>query len=207
MTERLALPLYKVTIRPEVTTKAKKPTPIGYAVCDFSGQYITQSLTEGECDDLVAICNKHFDTEAKGIRQLEYTKLICYLNVEIDPIEKPDKQIIGTSVKGNNIICDTPEYTKYLESFADAVARTNKPIRHKLPIDCKCQLSASFYCSSREGKCISAYMEALLDALVTAGILKNKTHKVVNNIDGSRIYFDAKQPHVNIFIRYWGLRK
>jgi hypothetical protein len=91
-----------------------------------------------------------------------------------------------------------------MEEFAKALMKAKIPAQTKLPISTKCRVIANFYCTSKDGKCITSYAESLLDCLVYCGIIKNKGHRIVNNIDGSRIYYDATESRVDVYIRSWG---
>ncbi len=197
MKEHLALPLYKMIIRPDKDSPA-----IGCGVYDANGDYITRSLPESVCDDIIRICNEQFYD--KNFQSVTYGRHLCYMNVAINPMDKPESQVVSKDKDGNMIVVDSPAYIKYLQDFADAFEASNIPIHIDLPIDLKCQLTARFYCSTKEGRSLPAYLESLLDCLVYCGIIKSSKHRVINNTDGSRIYFSAKEPRIELFLREWG---
>jgi hypothetical protein len=200
MSEHLALPLYKMII------KSDKDSPaIGYGVFDNNGDYLTKSLPESVCDDLVTICNYYFYEKLQ--QTVTYGKHLCYMNVAVEPMEKPESRIVSKDKHDNLIVVDSPAYVKYMKEFADAFMKSNIPIHTDLPIDCRCQLTAKFYCSTHEGKSLPAYLEALLDCLVYCGIIVNKGHRIINNTDGSRIYYENKEPHISIWLREWSNKK
>jgi len=197
----LAMPLYKKAILENAEAKSESNPPLGFVVCDVNGEYITQALDESVCDDMIEICNKHYYASIRNNHDLQYFKQVCFLRVMGEPMEKPDSQCVGEDKKGNLTVCDSPAYVKYVKGFKDKLVNAHAVVNTDLPIEGKCQLTAVFYCGGKEGKSIASYMESLLDCLVYAGIIRNKGHRVINNIDGSRMYYDSKQPRIEIFIR------
>jgi hypothetical protein len=202
MTEHLAYPLYLVTVK----TDSKSKDAIGYAVCDNNGQYLTQALTKGECEDMITICNTFFDEGTKPSSSAGYSKLLCYLDLPIEPMCKPERQIVGTSERGKPIVCDSPEYIKYKEAFMQSVI-DNPRKKNKTAIDRRCQLTAIFCVKGQSNKPISAYLETLLDCLEYSGIIISSSSKIINNVDGSRVRNGAKKPRIVVFIRRWGQEK
>jgi hypothetical protein len=149
------------------------------------------------------MCNTFFDEDTKPSATSGYSKLVCYLDLPIEPMCKPDKQIVGTSDRGKPIACDSPEYARYKEQFMQAVL-DNPRKKNKVAIDYKCQLTASFYCKGQENNPISAYLETLLDCLEYSGIIKSNSNKIINNVDGSRVHTGTRTPRTVVFIRKWG---
>ena len=200
MSEHLALPLYKMLIRTDKDSPA-----IGCGVYDNNGDYVTRSLPESVCDDIIKICNSYFYEKER--QNVTYGRNLCYMNVAIEPMDKPASRVVSKDKKGRMVVVASPAYVKYLQDFADAFEASSLPIFVDLPISCRCQLTARFYCSTKEGRSLPAYLESLLDCLVFCGIIKSSKHRIINNTDGSRIYFSSKAPRVEIWIREWGNKK
>lgn len=198
MATGLNLPLYKKTIKDDAGYI------VGHAVCDSAGDYLTMTMQEKACDQMIEICNKHM--LLRNVEQA-YGQILFTLSVPIVPVEKPESQIITKLFNGELAVAESPAYIAYKKEFhsqCKAAGIYYPP--DALPIRDKCQVVGLFYCNNKESKSISSYMEALLDCLVYAGIIINKGHRVVNNIDGSRMYYDAKNPRITIFIRSWGAK-
>lgn len=199
--EHLELPLYIKTIRGKSRDNSENPA-IGFAVFDMNGEPVTRSLAKSVCKDIVAICNKHYEHELrKGSGKSAQT--LVYLNIPIEPMDKPDCGVVVKDNRGNYKAVVPPVYAKYMKEFDCAYMASEIRTEQTLPIDCKCQVTVLMYCSSISVKNITAYVDGVLDCLVYSGIIKSKSNRIVNNTDGSRIFTDEKKPRVEIWIRKW----
>jgi hypothetical protein len=205
--EHLAMPLFKKHIRATADLDDPDNAVIGCAVYDANNDYVTTSLPEAVCDELVEIVNTHHYDMKRGYTKQQYAKPIVYLRIGLEPMAKPDDRLITLNQMKNQVIRLPLEYSRYINEFADYYINRHKPVRHRLPIDFKCQITAMFYCSTKANTCIIPYYDALLDCLEHCGIIKNKGHRIVNNMDGSRLYYDSKKPRTEIFIRDWSNTK
>jgi len=202
MSEHLALPLCLKTIRAELDAFAPNNEVIGHAVCDRNGEYLTDSLPEQTCKDMVEICNTHYFNSLKSKRLPDHGKILFHAIVELPPMDKPVSRVIVKNGNGNLVVMDTPVYAKYIRDFCDALL-ASQPYAASNYITQKCQVTGVFYINKTDNKSVSAYVEALLDCLVFSGILKGKGHYVVNNVDGSRVFADEKEPRTEIIVRAW----
>lgn len=69
------------------------------------------------------------------------------------------------------------------------------------PIDYPVNLKAIFYRDKNYQSDLVGYEQALCDALVKAGLLKDDNHKIVKSMDGSRVETDKDCPRVEIEIK------
>jgi hypothetical protein len=203
MKDRLELPLYVVRIR----AKAEEPGPdnpvIGCSVYDNDGEYLTKALPESVCNELVKICNAYYCEQKQVTKGRAYGSLLFYANIPISPMAKPESQVVSLDKNDCPIVCDSPHYTRYISQFISEITLRNATAYADLPIGTKSQIRCEFHCDNKQGKSLPAYVDAALDCLVAAGIIKSKGHFVVNNTDGSRIYPDMDNPRVAITIRRW----
>lgn len=191
----LKLPLYIKSIREDADSE-----PSEYALCDMTGETIMINTSEAVCREIMNVCNRQYREKKTG--QERYGQVLCYYHVPIVPMEKPASQVVTVDKDGNQVVANSPAYNRYIREFARLIKESGQivPI---VPIECRCQVIVKAYSNTTIGRSIPAYVESTLDGLVAAGILKNKGYKIVNNIDGSRIYCDEIRPRLEIFIRKW----
>ena len=69
------------------------------------------------------------------------------------------------------------------------------------PINEGINLKAIFYREANYKSDLVNYIQALQDALVKAGIIKDDNTRIVQSIDGSRVYTDKEQPRIEVEIK------
>lgn len=200
----LALPLYVKSIKAELDDFAPQQEAIGHAVCDRDGVYLTDSLPQQVCKDLVDICNTHYYNSLKSKRSDTHGKLLFHAIIPMEPMEKPVAKVIVKNREGQPMVQDSQQYINYMHKFHHLILDTNAFVASDNAISQKCQVIGVFYTSKKENNSVTSYVEGLLDCLVFSGILKSKSHYVVNNTDGSRVFADEKSPRIEVFCRSWG---
>lgn len=203
MRESLSLPLNVVRILGKAEDRGPDNPVIGACVCDNDGEYLTRALPEPVCNEIVRICNAHYVDSKLVAKGKTYGGLLFFAKIPGTPMDKPESQVVGLDKNDRPIVCDSPRYLQYIDDFVGKCTVRNATSYVTMPITDKCQVCCTYHCDNRAGKSLPAYVEATLDCLVAAGILKSKGHYVVNNTDGSRIYPDMDKPRTVITIRRW----
>ena len=203
MSEHLALPLYAVKIRAKAEDSGPDNPVIGCCAYDNEGEYLTRALPESVCEELVKICNAYYCEKQLVSKQVEYGRLLFSAEIPGSPMPKPESQVVAVDKNDKPYVCDSPIYLKYLTEFAEKCTIRHATAYKPLPLDERCQVRCLYYCDNKASKSLPAHLEATLDCLVYAGILKSKSHQIVNNTDGSRIYPDMDNPRTIIWIRRW----
>ncbi|MDK2790619.1 MAG: hypothetical protein PWP15_1126 [Methanothermococcus sp.] len=112
------------------------------------------------------------------------------------PIKPATKKNSGRIVfKGKRpIILPSKKYIEFRDS-------TGYFINHKyLNIDYPVNLKCIVYIEKNYSSDLSNYIEAIQDMLVYYKVIKDDNHKIVESLDGSRVYVDRKNPRVEITI-------
>lgn len=200
--QHLSLPLYLKAIKTD-TTDYNKETPVGYCVCDISGNYLTDSLPKTVCKELIDICNQHYYRSLRSRKEGNYKKDLFYAEVPIEPMAKPVGRAIIKTRNNNLAVAEPEEYRRYMDEFQQALVNTTVICNTALPINRKIQVTGIFYCGSKNNKSVTSYLESLLDCLKYSGIIQSVGHSIVNNTDGSRVYADESNPRVLVFVRLW----
>lgn len=204
MNEHLALPLYLKSIKATVEEQAAKVEPIGHAVCDRDGDFITDSLPETVCKDIIRICNRYYyDAVVPEITD-EQPNIIFHAVIPLDPVELPFERVLVKNRQGKLVVTIPRWYEKYRNDFYAYTKTKEIFLSQKIPIDEKCQVTGLFYTAEASNKRISAYVETLLDCLQYSGIIKSNGRYTVVSTDGSRVFTDQSEPRTEIFIRKFG---
>lgn len=201
MTEHLSLPLYIKAIKSDVEEVAAKTQAIGHAVCDRNGEFLTDSLPETVCKELVQICNKHYYNSRKDKTASVLDSIIFSAVLPFEPVELPQKGVIVKGRGGSLLVIEPHWYQRYRDNFYKYTAESELFLSVKIPIEEKCQVTGLFYTSSQGNKTVSAYVESLLDCLEYSGIIKTKSRYLITSIDGCRVFTDEANPRIEIFIR------
>jgi Holliday junction resolvase RusA-like endonuclease len=68
------------------------------------------------------------------------------------------------------------------------------------PIDFKCNLKCKFYKDRNYSSDLVGYLQAIQDALVKAGILKDDNTNIVTTVNGSEVHHDKNNPRIEVEI-------
>lgn len=87
------------------------------------------------------------------------------------------------------------QFEKEVKSFILANFGNIEPIED--PINLKC----IFYKEQDRRADLCGYLQAIQDALVKSGLLKDDNAKIVKSVDGSRVDLDRENPRIEVCIR------
>lgn len=111
--------------------------------------------------------------------------------VPIEPrTKKNHQQIVYKS--GKPFIIPSKQYAKYEK---DALYFL-KPLGIDYPVNIRCM----FYMSTHRRVDLTNLLEAIDDAMVKAGTIKDDNYNIVAGHDGSRVLYDKDYPRTEIFI-------
>ena len=112
-----------------------------------------------------------------------------------NPITKKNSQKIIT-IGGRHSIAPSKKYKDY-EKAAMFYLLKGRP---KAPVDYPVCVRCTYYMESRRHVDLTNLLEATDDILVSAGILLDDNRNILASHDGSRVYWDKKNPRVEIII-------
>ena len=70
------------------------------------------------------------------------------------------------------------------------------------PINVRCNIQAVFYRKDHRRVDLANLQEALLDILVTHGLIEDDNFNIVAGMDGSRVYVDKEHPRTEVTITW-----
>jgi len=112
------------------------------------------------------------------------------------PIRPATKKNNGRIVfKGKRpILLPSKKYIEFRDSAGYFI--NNKYLNIDYPVNLKCLI----YIEKNYASDLSNYIEAIQDMLVYYKVLKDDNHKIVESLDGSRVFVDRKRPRVEVII-------
>ena len=109
-----------------------------------------------------------------------------------EPRTKKNSQRILQTKDGRRFISPSEQYKQYEEDSGWFVPSKNISI----PVNVKCE----YYMSTKRRVDLVNLLEATNDILVKYGCLKDDSSDIVVSHDGSRVYYDKKNPRVEVTI-------
>ena len=110
--------------------------------------------------------------------------------------KKNHGQIIHTK-SGRHILLPSPSYKEFEKEVIKYVTAEFGNIE---PIDFKCNLKCIFYKDRNYQSDLVGYLQAIQDALVKAGLLKDDNTNIVNTVNGSEVRHDKNNPRIEVEI-------
>ena len=110
--------------------------------------------------------------------------------------KKNHGQIIHTKT-GKHIMLPSPQYKEFEKEVVKYVEAEFGNIE---PIDFKCNLKCIFYKDRNYQSDLVGYLQAIQDALVKAGLLKDDNTNIVNTVNGSEVRHDKNNPRIEVEI-------
>lgn len=115
--------------------------------------------------------------------------------IPLIPVTKKNSQrIIINRATGSPRIIPSPQYQKYEADAAQYIPKLSEPIEEPVQVTC------CFYMPTRRRVDLTNLLEAIDDVLVKSGVLKDDDYTVIASHDGSRVYYDKKQPRTEVVI-------
>lgn len=114
--------------------------------------------------------------------------------VPLTPISKKNsQQILTNRATGKPFVMPSPQYKQYERAALWYVPR-NKHIDFPVNVECL------FYMPTRRKVDLTNLLEAIDDIMVKAGLLADDNFTIIQSHDGSRVFYDPKNPRTVVCI-------
>lgn len=113
--------------------------------------------------------------------------------IQIPPTTKKNSQQIVWK-NGRPIIIPSAKYKMYERQARAFLTPVSSPINY--PVNVKCL----YYMPTRRRVDLVNLQECTLDVLVKYGVLEDDNSKIVVSMDGSRVFYDKKNPRTEVII-------
>ena len=117
--------------------------------------------------------------------------------IRVEPKTKKNSQEIRMRRDGSRFISPSGVYQRWEKTVAEVLFLLN---RGRTPIQEPVNVQEIFYMASARRVDLTNLMEAIDDALVRAGVLKDDCTKILAGHDGSHVLIDRKSPRIVIRI-------
>lgn len=117
--------------------------------------------------------------------------------IPIEPTTKKNhQQILKNRTTGKRFVSPSTQYKRYEQQAIWFVprAKSGKPI--DIPVSVKCL----FYMSTLRPCDLTNLLESIDDILVAAGLIEDDNYTIINNHDGSRVFYDKENPRTEVEI-------
>lgn len=92
------------------------------------------------------------------------------------------------------MVIPSPQYKKYEKECAEYLPKLDKPIEEPIRLEC------AFYMPTRRPCDLTNLLQAICDVLVKHKVIADDNYKVVEAVDGSRVFYDKENPRTEITI-------
>ena len=124
--------------------------------------------------------------------------------IPVKPRTKKNHMQLVTLKTGRQMMLPSKAYKEFEKQVLNYVAENPLIIKSteefKLPIEEKINLKGLFYKEKDYKSDLAGYLQALQDALVKAGVIKDDNHKIIETTDGSRVFLDRDNPRIEVEI-------
>lgn len=117
--------------------------------------------------------------------------------IPVKPRTKKNHQSFVTLKNGRTILLPSKPYKEFEKLVVEHVRGLYGNIE---PIDFPINLKCVFYKDADRKSDLVGYMQAIQDALVKAGFLKDDNHLIVKSTDGSEVLLDRANPRIEVEI-------
>lgn len=115
------------------------------------------------------------------------------IEIPINPVTKKNHSQV-VMIKGRPIVLPSKPYQEYKK-----VCKPYMPILDK-PIDYPINLKVTYYMQTKRKCDLTNLLQATCDILVDYNVLADDNYTIVSSVDGSRVYYDKKNPRAIIEI-------
>lgn len=116
-----------------------------------------------------------------------------FITIPLNPITKKNSQQIIT-IKGRPMIIPSPQYRKFEKEAKKYLPTLKEPINEAVNVKCV------YYMQTRRKVDLTNLLSATDDLLVKHKILEDDNKNIVYSHDGSRVFYDKKNPRTEITI-------
>ena len=115
--------------------------------------------------------------------------------IPIPPISKKNsQQILTNRTTGKPFICPSKQFNDYENAALWFIPKQYKPIDFPVNVECH------FYMPTQRKVDLTNLLEAIDDIMVKAGLLSDDNFTVIQSHDGSRVFYDKKNPRTYVCI-------
>ena len=127
--------------------------------------------------------------------------------VPLEPISKKNsQQILYRYVKNKKtgatektpFIAPSKAFTQYEQAALWFIPKLRQPHPINQPVNIKCL----FYMPTKRKCDLTNLLEAIDDIMVKAGLLADDNYTVIESHDGSRVFYDKKNPRTEVYIEF-----
>lgn len=120
--------------------------------------------------------------------------------IPIKPRTKKNHNQLVTLKTGRQILLPSKQYKKFEQEVSDFI---ESEFGNLEPIDKEINLCCHFYKSEDRRGDLTGYLQAIQDALVKAGLLKDDNHKIIRTTNGSEVFLDRNNPRIEVEITFY----
>lgn len=119
--------------------------------------------------------------------------------IPLAPISKKNSQrIMINGQTGKPFISPSKQYKEYEAAAMWFVPKLRQPHPINQPVNIKCL----FYMQTKRKCDLTNLLEAIDDVMVKAGLLADDNYTVIESHDGSRVFYDKKNPRTEVYIEF-----
>lgn len=116
------------------------------------------------------------------------------------PRTKKNHGQLVTLKTGRQLMLPSKQYLKLEKETIKFIKKNFPDIQ---PIDKLINMQCKFY-KDRDYKAdLTGYLQAIQDALVKAGVLKDDNHKIIKSVNGSEVFLDRNNPRIEVKITFY----
>ena len=115
--------------------------------------------------------------------------------IPLPPITKKNhQQLVWPKGRNKPIVMPSPQYKQYEKDALWFIPKQAEPLTRPVCVECK------FYMATRRKCDLTNLLQAIDDILVRAGLLEDDNYTIIQSHDGSRVFYDKKNPRTEIYI-------
>ena len=115
--------------------------------------------------------------------------------IPLAPITKKNhQQIVWPKGKNRPIVMPSKQYKEYAQAAALHIPKLCEPLCGPVSVACR------FFLPTRRKCDLTNLLQAIDDIMVGAGLLADDNYTVIENHDGSRVFYDKENPRTEVTI-------
>lgn len=118
----------------------------------------------------------------------------------VKPRTKKNHSQLVTLKTGRQMLLPSKTYKEFEKEVVNYI---KKHPQLQLCIDEPINLECHFYKDKNYRSDLVGYLQAVQDALVKAGVLKDDNTNIVVTTNGSKVFLDREEPRIEVFISFY----